>query len=74
MLAPRPIEPFNTKHFTEEVAKRTELRIATPVEFFRTQSFRSGKQWASPQAEVAPLTLAFRSVSQETFSSGHAYI
>lgn len=26
----------NTKHFTPAVAKRTGLRIATPVEFFRT--------------------------------------
>ncbi|HYL64572.1 MAG TPA: PIN domain-containing protein [Candidatus Methylomirabilis sp.] len=28
----------NTKHFTEVVAKRTGLRIATPAEFFRTLS------------------------------------
>ena len=28
----------NTKHFTEAVGKRTGLRIATPVEFFRTLS------------------------------------
>lgn len=28
----------NTKHFTDTVAKRTSLRIATPVEFFRTLS------------------------------------
>jgi len=28
----------NTKHFTEAVAKRTGLRIATPAEFFRTLS------------------------------------
>jgi hypothetical protein len=26
----------NTKHFTQGVAKRTGLRIATPAEFFRT--------------------------------------
>jgi predicted nucleic acid-binding protein len=26
----------NTKHFTQAVAKRTGLRIATPAEFFRT--------------------------------------
>jgi hypothetical protein len=25
----------NTKHFTPQVAKRTGLRIATPLEFFR---------------------------------------
>ena len=29
----------NTKHFTQAVAKRTGLRIATPAEFFRTLSF-----------------------------------
>jgi len=29
----------NTKHFTQTVAKRTGLRIATPAEFFRTLSF-----------------------------------
>jgi len=28
----------NIKHFTEAVAKRTGLRIATPAEFFRTLS------------------------------------
>jgi len=28
----------NTKHFTQAVANRTGLRIATPVEFFRTLS------------------------------------
>lgn len=28
----------NTKHFTRAVAKRTGVRIATPVEFFRTLS------------------------------------
>lgn len=28
----------NTKHFTDTVARRTSLRIATPVEFFRTLS------------------------------------
>jgi predicted nucleic acid-binding protein len=28
----------NTKHFTEAVANRTRLRIATPAEFFRTLS------------------------------------
>ena len=28
----------NTKHFTQVVAKRTGLRIATPAEFFRTLS------------------------------------
>lgn len=28
----------NTKHFTPAVAQRTGLRIATPVEFFRTLS------------------------------------
>jgi predicted nucleic acid-binding protein len=28
----------NTKHFTQAVAKRTGLRIATPTEFFRTLS------------------------------------
>jgi len=28
----------NTKHFTEAVASRTGLRIATPAEFFRTLS------------------------------------
>jgi hypothetical protein len=28
----------NTKHFTEAVGKRTALRIATPVEFFRILS------------------------------------
>lgn len=28
----------NTKHFTQAVAKRTRLRIATPAEFFRTLS------------------------------------
>ena len=28
----------NTKHFTEAVAKRTGLRVATPAEFFRTLS------------------------------------
>jgi predicted nucleic acid-binding protein len=28
----------NTKHFTEAVARRTGLRIATPAQFFRTLS------------------------------------
>jgi hypothetical protein len=28
----------NTKHFTQTVARRTGLRIATPAEFFRTLS------------------------------------
>lgn len=28
----------NTKHFTQAVAKRTGLRIATPAQFFRTLS------------------------------------
>jgi predicted nucleic acid-binding protein len=28
----------NTKHFTDAVAQRTSLRIATPVDFFRTLS------------------------------------
>jgi hypothetical protein len=28
----------NTKHFTNAVARRTSLRIATPAEFFRTLS------------------------------------
>lgn len=28
----------NTKHFTQDVAKRTGLRIATPADFFRTLS------------------------------------
>jgi predicted nucleic acid-binding protein len=28
----------NTKHFTQAVGRRTGLRIATPVEFFRTLS------------------------------------
>lgn len=28
----------NTKHFSETVAQRTSLRIATPAEFFRTLS------------------------------------
>jgi hypothetical protein len=28
----------NTEHFTQAVAKRTGLRIATPAEFFRTLS------------------------------------
>ena len=28
----------NTKHFTQAVAKRTSLRIATPAEFFRALS------------------------------------
>jgi hypothetical protein len=28
----------NTKHFTQAVAKRADLRIATPAEFFRTLS------------------------------------
>lgn len=28
----------NTKHFTQAVARRTRLRIATPAEFFRTLS------------------------------------
>jgi predicted nucleic acid-binding protein len=28
----------NTKHFTQAVAKRTGLRIATPADFFRTLS------------------------------------
>lgn len=29
----------NAKHFSQAVAKRTGLRIATPAEFFRTLSF-----------------------------------
>jgi predicted nucleic acid-binding protein len=29
----------NTKHFTQAVAKRNGLRVATPAEFFRTLSF-----------------------------------
>jgi hypothetical protein len=28
----------NTKHFTQAVAQRTGLRIATPAEFFKTLS------------------------------------
>lgn len=28
----------NTKHFTQTVANRTDLRIATPMEFFKTLS------------------------------------
>jgi predicted nucleic acid-binding protein len=28
----------NTKHFTQAVAQRTALRIATPIQFFRTLS------------------------------------
>ncbi|MDX6457253.1 MAG: hypothetical protein QOE55_950, partial [Acidobacteriaceae bacterium] len=28
----------NTKHFTPAVAERTGLRIATPMQFFRTLS------------------------------------
>ncbi|MGP8243970.1 MAG: hypothetical protein ACLQVN_05570 [Bryobacteraceae bacterium] len=35
----------NTKHFTPAVARRTGLRFATPVEFFRALSLRiSGEQ------------------------------
>jgi len=37
-LKPDWLLTHNTKHFTEAVGKRTGLRIATPVEFFRTLS------------------------------------
>jgi predicted nucleic acid-binding protein len=39
-IASRPdwVLTHNTKHFTQAVAKRTRLRIATPVEFFQTLS------------------------------------
>jgi predicted nucleic acid-binding protein len=39
-IASRPdwLLTHNTKHFTPAVARRTGLRIATPVEFFRTLS------------------------------------
>ncbi len=39
-MAARPdwLLTHNTKHFTVAVAQRTGLRIATPVEFFRTLS------------------------------------
>jgi len=39
-MASRPdwLLTHNTKHFTQAIAKRTGLRIATPAEFFRTLS------------------------------------
>ncbi len=39
-MASRPdwLLTHNTKHFTQAVAKRTGVRIATPAEFFRTLS------------------------------------
>jgi predicted nucleic acid-binding protein len=39
-LAAKPdwVLTHNTKHFTPNLAKRTGLRIATPIEFFRTLS------------------------------------
>ena len=39
-MASRPdwLLTHNTKHFTQAVAKRAGLRIATPAEFFRTLS------------------------------------
>jgi predicted nucleic acid-binding protein len=39
-MASRPdwLLTHNTKHFTEAVARRTGLRIATPTEFFKTLS------------------------------------
>ena len=39
-IASRPdwLITHNTKHFTPAVAKRTGLRITTPIEFFRTLS------------------------------------
>lgn len=39
-MAARPdwLLSHNTKHFTQAVAQRTGLRIATPVEFFKTLS------------------------------------
>ncbi len=39
-MEPKPdwLPTHNTKHFTPVVAQRTGLRIATPVEFFRTLS------------------------------------
>ena len=39
-IASRPdwLLTHNTKHFTQTVANRTGLRIATPAEFFRTLS------------------------------------
>ena len=39
-MASRPdwLLTHNTKHFTPAVAKRTGLRITTPIEFFRTLS------------------------------------
>jgi predicted nucleic acid-binding protein len=40
-MASRPdwLLTHNTKHFTKAVAKRAQLRIATPAEFFRTLAF-----------------------------------
>jgi hypothetical protein len=39
-MASRPdwLLTHNTKHFTQTVAQRTSLRIATPAEFFRALS------------------------------------
>jgi hypothetical protein len=39
-MAARPdwVLSHNTKHFTQAVAQRTGLRIATPMEFFQTLS------------------------------------
>jgi hypothetical protein len=39
-MASRPdwVLTHNTKHFTAAVAKRSGLRIATPVEFFESLS------------------------------------
>ncbi len=36
--APDWLLTHNTRHFTQAVAQRTGLRIATPAEFFRTLS------------------------------------
>ena len=48
-IASRPdwVLTHNTKHFTPAVARRTGLRFATPVDFFRTlsESFSGGQPW-----------------------------
>ena len=43
----------NTKHFTPAVARRTGLRIATPVEFFRalSDSLSDPRRRANPPSE-----------------------
>jgi hypothetical protein len=44
----------NTKHFTQAVAQRTSLRIATAAAFFRELSVGSGKRWLRSPGQKRP--------------------